>query len=203
MLLLVGLGNPGPAYEGTPHNVGFRVIDEIVERHGFEPWRSRFHGLVAKGRLGSSEALALKPMTYMNNSGVSVGEAARFFKIAKDDVVVFHDEIDVAPGKIKAKQGGGHAGHNGLKSIDAHIGTDYRRVRIGVGHPGERHLVQHYLVSAKFGKADEQWLRPIVDAIVEAAPTLADGDAAFTNKVALLTKPPRAKKDGGSTPPAA
>lgn len=193
MLLLVGLGNPGPAYEGTPHNIGFRVIDEIVERHGFEPWRSRFHGLVAKGRLGPHDAVALKPMTYMNNSGVSVGEAARFFKIDKGDIVVFHDEIDLAPGKVKAKQGGGHAGHNGLKSIDAHLGPDYRRVRIGVGHPGERHMVQHYLVNAKFGADDEKWLAPLVDALVDAAPMLADGDAAFSNKVALLTKPAKEK----------
>ena len=203
MLLLVGLGNPGPEYAGTRHNVGFRVIDELVARHGFEPWRSRFHGLVAKGRLVSDarssrdtlDALALKPMTFMNNSGVAVSEAARFHKIDKGQIIVFHDEIDLEPGRIKAKLGGGSAGHNGLKSIEGHLGPDFRRVRIGVGHPGERHQVSRYLVNARFDDADEAWLAPLIGAIIDATPLLADdgGDAKFTTKVALLTKPPREK----------
>ena len=196
MLLLVGLGNPGPEYAGTRHNVGFRVIDELVARHGFEPWRSRFHGLVSKGRVERVEALALKPMTFMNNSGVAVSEAARFHKIAKSQVIVFHDEIDLEPGRIKAKLGGGSAGHNGLKSIEGHLGPDFRRVRIGVGHPGERHQVSRYLVNARFDDADETWLVPLIDAILSAIPLLEDdgGDAKFATKVALLTKPPREKK---------
>jgi PTH1 family peptidyl-tRNA hydrolase len=197
MLLLVGLGNPGPEYADTRHNVGFRVIDEIVARHGFEPWRSRFHGLVSKGKLpGGIDALALKPMTFMNNSGVAVSEAARFHKIDRADIVVFHDEIDLAPGKLKAKMGGGSAGHNGLRSIEGHLGPDFRRVRIGVGHPGERHQVARYLTNARFDPEDETWLEPLIDAMVDAAPLLAGegADAKFTNKVALLTKPPKAKK---------
>ncbi|MBM3507203.1 MAG: aminoacyl-tRNA hydrolase [Alphaproteobacteria bacterium] len=197
MLLLVGLGNPGPEYADTRHNVGFRVIDEIVARHGFEPWRSRFHGLISKGKVDGVEALALKPMTFMNNSGVSVSEAARFHKIDKGDIVVFHDEIDLAPGKLKAKRGGGSAGHNGLKSLEGHLGADFRRVRIGVGHPGERGRVVGYLTNARFDDEDEKWLEPLVDAMVDSIALLQgeNGDARFTNKVALLTKPPKAKKD--------
>lgn len=197
MLLLVGLGNPGPEYADTRHNVGFRVIDEIVARHGFEPWRSRFHGLISKGKVDGVEALALKPMTFMNNSGVSVSEAARFHKIDKGDIVVFHDEIDLAPGKLKAKRGGGSAGHNGLKSLEGHLGADFRRVRIGVGHPGERGRVVGYLTNARFDDEDEKWLEPLVDAMVNSIALLQgeNGDARFTNKVALLTKPPKAKKD--------
>jgi len=197
LLLLVGLGNPGPEYADTRHNVGFRVIDEIVARHGFEPWRSRFHGLISKGKVDGVEALALKPMTFMNNSGVSVSEAARFHKIDKGDIVVFHDEIDLAPGKLKAKRGGGSAGHNGLKSLEGHLGADFRRVRIGVGHPGERGRVVGYLTNARFDDEDEKWLEPLVDAMVDSIALLQgeNGDARFTNKVALLTKPPKAKKD--------
>lgn len=202
LLLLVGLGNPGPEYADTRHNVGFRVIDEMVARHGFEPWRSRFHGLISKGRLDGADALALKPMTYMNNSGTSVSEAARFHKISLDQIVVFHDEIDLAAGKLKAKRGGSSAGHNGLKSLEGHFGPDFRRVRIGVGHPGERYLVEKYLVHSRFDADDEKWLEPLVAAIVDAAPLLASGDdAAFTNKVALLTKTPKPPKPSTSKAP--
>jgi PTH1 family peptidyl-tRNA hydrolase len=197
LLLLVGLGNPGPEYADTRHNVGFRVIDEIVARHGFEPWRSRFHGLISKGRVDGIDALALKPMTFMNNSGVAVSEAARFHKIERDNIVVFHDEIDLAPGKLRAKMGGGSAGHNGLKNLEGHLGPDFRRVRIGVGHPGERHRVVRYLTDARFDAEDEKWLAPLIDAVVECVALLAgeNGDAKFTNKVALLTKPPKPKKE--------
>lgn len=193
MKLLVGLGNPGEEHHRNRHNAGFVAVDEIAEAHGLGPWRRRFQGLTAEGHIGGGKCLLLKPMTFMNESGRAVSAALRFFKLSPGDVIVFHDEIDLAPGKIKVKTGGGHAGHNGLKSISAHIGNDYRRVRLGIGHPGNKAQVTHYVLR-DFAKADQQWLEPLLIALARAAPRLVDGsEAAFLNEFARLSRPdPRA-----------
>ncbi len=193
MLLLVGLGNPGNKYADNRHNIGFMAVDEIIRHHGFATPRRRFQGLTSEGRLAGQKVLALKPQTFMNESGRSVGEAARFFKLETDHIVVFHDELDLAPGKLRVKQGGGLAGHNGLKSLAAHIGRDFRRVRLGVGHPGHKDRVMRHVLH-DFAKADDEWLDPLLAALAEAAPVLASGDdAAFASKVALILKPPEHK----------
>jgi peptidyl-tRNA hydrolase, PTH1 family len=175
MKLFVGLGNPGTAYTRHRHNVGFMALDRIAERHRLGPWKKRFHGLVCDGPIGGQRVTLLKPQTYMNDSGRSVGEAQRYLKIAEGDIYVFHDEIDLAPAKLRVKAGGGNAGHNGLRSISAHIDNHYRRVRIGVGHPGSKDLVSPYVLH-DFAKADREWLEPLLDAIAEAAGRLAAGD---------------------------
>lgn len=194
MLLLVGLGNPGPEYRRNRHNVGFMAVDEIVRRHGFSPYRKRFQGQVSEGQIGTQKVLVLKPDTYMNLSGNAVGEAVRFYKIDPADVVVFQDEVDLVPGKLRVKRGGGAAGHNGLRSIDATIGPEYRRVRIGVGHPGSPELV-HRWVLQDFVQSDKGWLEPLVLAMAEHAALLAAGDdAGFMNKVALAINPPAPKE---------
>ncbi|RMF02882.1 MAG: aminoacyl-tRNA hydrolase [Alphaproteobacteria bacterium] len=194
MKLFVGLGNPGTSYAKHRHNVGFMAVDRIAETHGFGPWRNRFQGMVSEGRLGSQKCLLLKPQTFMNESGRSVGEAVRFYKLDPHDVVVFHDELDLAPGKLKVRSGGGTAGHNGLKSLAAQIGGDFTRVRIGIGHPGHRDKVSGYVLH-DFPKADREWLEPLLEAIAEAAPRLADDDAAgFMNAVALKVTPPMKEK---------
>lgn len=199
MLLLVGLGNPGARYAGTRHNIGFMAADLIVRRHGFSPWRKRFQGEAAEGTLAGDRALILKPQTFMNHSGQSVGEAMNFYKLTPDDVVVLYDEIDLAPGKVKVKKGGGAAGHNGIRSIDAHIGPDFWRVRLGVGHPGDKARVHGHVLS-DFSKADEVWLEKLLEAVSDAAPLLVQkDDNKFMTKVALLTQPPPEKK----SPPAA
>ena len=195
MLLLVGLGNPGAAYQGHRHNIGFMAVDAIARAHNFGAPRLRFRAEIREGTLtsnkGSTKTLILKPMTYMNESGNAVREAVEFFKLPLSDVVVIYDEIDLAPGKVRAKAGGGNAGHNGLRSISAHIGNDYRRVRLGVGHPGIKGLV-HMHVLHDFAKSEHAWLDPLIDAVAQAAPYLADGDdAGFMNKVTLLTAPPK------------
>ncbi len=177
MKLLVGLGNPDAKYAHNRHNVGFMAVDKIAERHDFGAWRRRFQGVTTEGSLAGKRVLLLKPATYMNDSGQSVGEAQRFLKIAPEDVYVFHDEIDLAPGKLKVKAGGGNAGHNGLRSMTAHIGNDYNRVRIGVGHPGVKEAVAHYVLH-DFAKAEYQWLEPLLDAMADAARFLAQGDSA-------------------------
>jgi len=201
MLLLVGLGNPGPKYERNRHNVGFLAVDEIVHRHSFQPWRVKFEGLVAEGTIDGVRTLALKPQTFMNNSGESVGPAMRFYKLAPAQVVVLHDELDLAPFKVKVKRGGGHAGHNGLRDIEAHIGPDFRRVRIGVGHPGDKARVLSHVLN-DFAKVEEADLKKLIDAIAEAAPLLAnDNDNAFMTKVALMQQPPRPSKSGEPKPP--
>ena len=193
MRLFVGLGNPGAKYARHRHNVGYVALDEIVRRHGFGAARSRFQGSLSEGSLAGEKILALKPQTFMNESGRSVGEAMRFYKLAPEDVVVIHDELDLAAGKIRAKLGGGVAGHNGLRSIAAHIGRDFRRVRIGIGHPGHKDRVSGYVLS-DFAKADKTWLEPLIGAIAEAAPLLAqDDDSGFTTKVALILNPPEHK----------
>jgi PTH1 family peptidyl-tRNA hydrolase len=191
--LFVGLGNPGAKYARHRHNVGFVALDEIAHRHRFGPERSRFQGLVCEGKLAGVKVFALKPQTFMNESGRSVGEAMRFYKMSPADVVVFHDELDLAAGKIRAKLGGGVAGHNGLRSIAAHIGREFRRVRIGIGHPGNKDRVMRHVLS-DFAKSDGTWFDPLVDAIGIAAPYLAqDDDPGFATKVALILKPPEHK----------
>ena len=194
MLLIVGLGNPGPEYRRHRHNVGFVAVDEIHRRHGFTPWRRRFKGEVAEGTLAGEKALLLKPQTYMNESGRSVQEAVQFYKLAPKDIVVIHDEVDLPPGKTRVKMGGGAAGHNGLRSLDAEIGDGYRRVRIGVGHPGVKGAVPHYVLH-DFPKGDAEWLVPLIDAIADNAPLLAEGkDATFANRLHALTEPERKAK---------
>lgn len=175
MLLFVGLGNPGGQYARHRHNIGFMVIDSIAERHAFGPERAQYQALVREGRLGGEKVLLIKPQTFMNESGRSVGEALRYFKCAPEDVVVFHDELDLAPGKLRVKKGGGHAGHNGLRSIHAHIGEAYRRVRLGIGHPGHKSKVSGYVLH-DFAKADQDWLDPMREGIARHAPLLASGD---------------------------
>jgi peptidyl-tRNA hydrolase, PTH1 family len=194
MRLFVGLGNPGAKYARNRHNIGYMAVESIATAHGFGPWRAKFQGQLAEGRLGSEKVLLLKPETFMNRSGQSVGEALRFYKLEPADVVVFHDELDLAPGRLRFKQGGGHAGHNGLRSIHGHIGEGYGRVRLGIGHPGRKELVSAYVLH-DFARADEAWLDDLMRGIAEGAPALAEGDAArFMNAVALRTAPPRSSK---------
>jgi PTH1 family peptidyl-tRNA hydrolase len=188
MKLFVGLGNPGSEHARHRHNVGFMGLERIAERHGLGPWKKRFHGLVCDGQVGGHRVMLLKPQTYMNDSGRAVGEAQRYLKMAEGDIYVFHDELDLAPGKLKVKTGGGNAGHNGLRSISAHIGNEYARVRIGIGHPGSKDAVTHYVLH-DFAKADAAWLEPLLDAIADAAPRLAAGDdARFLTDVARKLK---------------
>jgi len=184
MLLLVGLGNPGPKYAKNRHNIGFMAVDRIAARHGFGPWRARFQADVAEGAIASVKALLMKPRTYMNESGRAVSEAARFYKTALADIVAFHDELDLAPGKLRVKVGGGNAGHNGLRSITAHMGNDYKRVRLGIGHPG-RDAVLSYVLN-DFGKSEQPWVEALTDGVAEAAELLARSeDESFQNKVHL------------------
>jgi PTH1 family peptidyl-tRNA hydrolase len=185
MRLLVGLGNPGSEHVGNRHNIGFMVVQEIARRHGFPPWRRRFQGVATEGTIGSERVLLLLPGTYMNESGRAVGEAAHFYKLPLSDIVVVHDEIDLAPMKLRVKTGGGVAGHNGLRSITAHVGNDYRRVRIGVGHPGAKEQVYGYVLG-DFAKAERPWVEALVEVIADNAGLLARGDdATFQNKVHL------------------
>lgn len=200
MKLIVGLGNPGEKYARNRHNIGFMALDRIADRHRFPAWRRRFQGEATDGDLGGERVLLLKPQTYMNESGRSVAEAARFLKIDLADVIVLHDELDLLPGRLKVKRGGGDAGHNGLRSITAHLGKDYVRVRLGIGHPGHKDAVAAFVLH-DFAKADQSWLDPLLDAVADAAPRLAEGkDDRFMSDVARLTatdddnKPARAAK---------
>jgi peptidyl-tRNA hydrolase, PTH1 family len=194
MKLFVGLGNPGSEYARHRHNVGFMALERIAERHPLSPWKKRFHGLFCDGIVGGRKVALLKPQTYMNDSGRSVGEAQRYLKITERDVAVFHDELDLAPGKLKVKCGGGNAGHNGLRSISAHVGNDYLRVRIGIGHPGAKELVHGYVLH-DFAKADLAWLEPLLEAIANASGRLVDGEEArFLTEVARASK----RKDGAT-----
>jgi PTH1 family peptidyl-tRNA hydrolase len=201
MLLLVGLGNPGPRYADNRHNIGFMALDAIARRHGFSPWRRRFDGEVAEGELDGERILALKPMTFMNDSGRSVGQAARFYKIPPEQVLVLHDELDLAPGKVKLKSGGGHAGHNGLRSIIDHIGPAFRRLRLGIGHPGHKDRVHGYVLS-DFAKAEHDWLERLFDALAAQAGLLVHADdktaGTFMSKVNQATLAP--KKDAKPHP---
>ena len=184
MLLLVGLGNPGEGYEENRHNIGFMAIDAIANRYGFSAPRLRFHGEIHEGRIADQKILLLKPSTFMNRSGLAVGEAARFFKLESSNVIVFCDEIDLAPGKIKARLGGGHAGHNGLRDIIARIGPEFHRIRLGVGHPGYKELVSPHVLS-NFSKDEKSWLAPLLDTVAEATPWLVKADSArFLTEVA-------------------
>lgn len=194
MLLIVGLGNPGETYQNHRHNVGFMAVDAIAAAHGFGPARLRYRAHVSEGTLGSEKALIVKPMTFMNESGNAVRDAAAFHKIPLDRIFVIYDELDLAEGKVRVKLGGGNAGHNGLRSISAHVGNDYWRVRIGIGHPGEKERVTGHVLG-NFTKADRTWVDPLLDAIAQAAPFLAKGDeAGFMNKVTLLTTPKKEPK---------
>lgn len=185
MRLLVGLGNPGQRYAGNRHNIGFMIVDAIARRQSFSPWRRRFHGLAAEGSLTGERVLLLKPETFMNDSGRAVAEAMKFYKVEPRDIIVFHDEIDLTPGKVRVKLGGGTAGHNGLRSIAAHIGNDFRRVRIGVGHPGLRDLVEYYVLQ-DFPKAERGWVEALCDAAAENAALVVKGqEASFQNKLHL------------------
>ena len=186
MYLLVGLGNPGSQYAGNRHNVGFMVVDEIHRRYGFAPHRSRFEGELAEGEIAGKKVLLLKPSTFMNESGRSVGAVARFYKIPPQKVIVLHDEIDLVPGKIRAKAGGGAAGHNGLKSIAQHLGREFRRVRIGIGRPSEKYLITGHVLR-DFSQGDRNWVEKTIDAIATAIPSLLfEKDAEFMNKVGLI-----------------
>ena len=191
MKLLVGLGNPGADYAGHRHNIGYMALDAIAAAQDFGPWKRAFKGVIAEGRLGTEKVVLLKPETLMNASGEAVQAALAFFKLPLADVVVFHDELDLSPGKMRVKQGGGHAGHNGLRSIHAHLGEAYGRVRLGIGHPGHKDAVAGYVLH-NFAKADHAWLADMLDSIAAAAPDLAAGDAGrFMNTVALRMSPAR------------
>ncbi|WP_349370998.1 aminoacyl-tRNA hydrolase [Salinarimonas sp.] len=185
MRLFVGLGNPGARYAGNRHNIGFMAIDEIARIHGAAPWRRRFQGEASEALVGRERVLLVKPQTYMNESGRAVSEAMRFYKIPLDDVCVFHDELDLAPAKLRMKKGGGNAGHNGLRSITAQCGNDYRRVRLGIGHPGDKALVHGYVLN-DFARSEQPWVEDLCRAVADAAELLAKGDdASFQNKVHL------------------
>jgi PTH1 family peptidyl-tRNA hydrolase len=185
MRLFVGLGNPGGKYANNRHNIGFMAVDEIARRHGFGPWRRRFHGETSDGTLDGEKVVLLKPATYMNESGNAVQEAAKFFKLSAGDITVFQDELELPPAKVRVKIGGGIAGHNGLRSISAHIGNEYRRVRLGIGHPGVKELVHSHVLS-DFAKSDRAWVEALCEAVADAAALLTTGrDSTFQNKVHL------------------
>ena len=185
MRLFVGLGNPGAKYAHNRHNIGFMAVDEIARRHGFAPWRRRFQGETTEGSLDGERVVLLRPATFMNESGRAVQEAASFFKLAPGEVTVFQDELELPPAKVRVKVGGGIAGHNGLRSISAHIGNDYRRVRLGIGHPGVKELVHGYVLS-DFAKSDGPWVEALRAVIADNAGLLAsDKDSTFQNKVHL------------------
>ncbi|MEQ8747864.1 aminoacyl-tRNA hydrolase [Pyruvatibacter sp.] len=207
MLLIAGLGNPGPKYENHRHNIGFMAVDAIARDHGFGPWRAGFQGAVSEGRLGTEKVLLLKPQTYMNDSGISVSQAANFYKLGPNDVYVIYDEIDLAPMKVRVKAGGGAAGHNGIRSIAAHFGKDFMRVRLGVGHPGDKNKVPGYVLK-DFAKAERPWVEAVIEAVSDAVVHLAQQrDSEFMNKVALYlqdrgfgTKPTKQESGFGQKP---
>lgn len=194
MFLVVGLGNPGSGYAANRHNIGFMAADELVRRYSFGPWRKKFQGQISEGELNGQKVLVLKPETFMNLSGQSVGEVLRFYKIPVEDVIVLHDELDLPPGKLRVKRGGGHGGHNGLRSIDAHCGKEYRRVRLGIGHPGDKARV-HGHVLGDFSKAEQDgWLMTLLDAVAaEFARLIKGDDGGFMSKVSAIVSPPKPK----------
>jgi PTH1 family peptidyl-tRNA hydrolase len=195
MLLFVGLGNPGARYAGNRHNIGFMALEAIAQRHNIAPWRRKFQGMAVEGTIGGERTLLLLPGTYMNESGRSVAEAAHFYKIEAGQIVVFHDELELPPGKVRVKVGGGNAGHNGLRSITAHVGNDYKRVRLGIGHPGDKKLVEHYVLQ-DFAQSERDWVKALCEVVADNAGLLADGkDSTFQNKVHLAMD---AKGFGGS-----
>ena len=208
MQIFVGLGNPGANYAHNRHNIGFMALDQIATENSFGPWKSKFQGRISEGRLGHEKVILLKPETFMNLSGKSVGEAMRFFKLGSTDITVFHDELDLAPGKCRVKSGGGHAGHNGLRSLHQHIGADYQRVRLGIGHPGHKDAVAGYVLH-DFAKADQVWLPDLLSGIADGAGKLAQADTGgFMNAVAIsvqkataaaAAKSPKPTQNSGST----
>ena len=199
MRIFAGLGNPGARYAANRHNIGFMAVDAIARAHGFSPWSKRFSAEISEGRLGTEKVLLLKPQSFMNLSGQPVGEAMRYFKGEPADLVVFHDELDLEPARVRVKTGGGHGGHNGLKSIDAHCGKDYVRVRLGIGHPGDKSRVNAHVLG-DFAKADHDWLDPLIDAVAEAAPLLLEAEPSrFMNEIARRVGPPVAKADAKAT----
>lgn len=201
MLLLVGLGNPGPKYSRHRHSVGFRVADVVHARQRFGPWKKNFSSEVAEADIAGDRVLLIKPQTYMNESGRAVAEAMRFYKLTPADVVVMYDELDLPPGKTRIKTGGGAAGHNGIRSITASIGADFRRLRIGIGHPGHRELVHGYVLH-DFAKADEAWLVPLADAVADNLSLLVKGeDNTFANRIHAATKGPDEEPEGGAPAP--
>ena len=194
MLLVVGLGNPGSEYADNRHNIGFMAVDAIHRAHGFSPYRGKFHGQLADGTVGGEKVLLLKPETYMNESGRAVQAAMAFYKIEPKDVIVLHDELDLAGGKLRIKRGGGHAGHNGLRSIHAHIGDAYARLRLGIGHPGDKDMVVGHVLK-DFSKAERAWVEPLLDAVAKNFPRLIKGDdGGFMSKVASALQPPKPEK---------
>jgi PTH1 family peptidyl-tRNA hydrolase len=198
MRLLVGLGNPGPRYAGNRHNIGFMAVDAIVRRHSFSTIRERFHSLTAEGTIDGEKVLALAPQTFMNDSGRAVQAAVQFFKLQPTDVIVLYDEIDLPLGKVRAKRGGGAGGHNGIRSIDAHIGTDYWRVRLGVDHPGQKEMVKSYVLM-DFFKEEQPQVQAMLDAVTDAIPLMIAGDdGRFMNKVNLAINPPPPKAAPGA-----
>jgi PTH1 family peptidyl-tRNA hydrolase len=185
MLLFVGLGNPGERYVANRHNIGFMAVQAIARRHDIAPWRRRFQGVAVEGTIGGEKLLLLLPGTFMNESGRAVAEALRFYKLTLNDIVVFHDELDLPPAKLRVKTGGGNAGHNGLRSISAHIGNDYRRVRFGIGHPGDKNMVESYVLQ-DFAKDEKPWVEALCEAVADSAALLVKGeDATFQNKMHL------------------
>ena len=204
MIILAGLGNPGGKYAHHRHNVGFMAVDAIADAHNFGPARQKFDAEIREGVLdgpaGREKALVLKPLTYMNDSGRAVQKAMQFYKLAQSDIVVFYDELDLVPGKLKVKTGGGAAGHNGIRSIDAHVGNNFRRVRIGIGHPGDKSRVTNHVLG-NFAKADQDWLAPMLDAIAKAAPFLTNNDDnRFATAVAQHLAPAKQPKEQTSPP---
>ena len=200
MKLFVGLGNPDAKYQKNRHNIGFMAVDQIASDHGFSPWKKKFQGQMCDGQLGREKVILLKPETFMNLSGQAVSEAMRFYKLTPADVVVFHDELDLAPTKIKCKTGGGHAGHNGLRSIHQHIGVEYDRVRMGIGHPGHKDKVASYVLN-DFAKAELNWLDDIIRGVGDGAVHLAEGEPSkFMNAVAMRTVPQRPKPKAAKKP---
>jgi peptidyl-tRNA hydrolase, PTH1 family len=201
MLLFVGLGNPGPQYAGNRHNIGFMAVQAVARRHNISPWRRKFQGVAVEGMLAGERVTLLLPGTFMNESGRAVQEAARFYKLEAGQVLVFHDEAELAPGKVRVKVGGGNAGHNGLRSISEHIGNDYRRVRLGVGHPGDKNLLERYVLQ-DFAKSELPWVQALCDIVAENAALLVDGkDASFQNKVHLAMAAKGFGDDNGEEPP--
>ena len=200
MQIIAGLGNPGPRYAGNRHNIGFMAADAIVRRHSsFGPWQTKWNALVSEGRIGTQKLLVIKPQTFMNLSGQAVGEAMRFYKLGPDALTVLYDELDLAPGKVRIKRGGGSGGHNGIKSLDAHCGKDYRRVRLGIGHPGDKSQVQAHVLG-DFAKSDADWLGPLLDALVDNIALLVEGDeSGLMNRLALAVGD-RAKDAPGAPP---
>ncbi len=195
MLLIAGLGNPGAKHQNHRHNVGFMAADAIARRHSFAPWHKKFKAELAEGRIAGEKVLLIKPQTFMNLSGQSVGEAMRFYKLGPADLIVFYDELDLAPGKVRVKTGGGNGGHNGIRSLDAHCGKDYRRVRIGIGHPGDKQKVSGHVLG-DFAKVDRGWTVPLLDAVADNADLLVSGDdSSFMNRLSLAIAPV-SKKSG-------